>query len=251
MTWIGYARPGGMKNAVRSAYRVGQTGGGAVVKNLKPFRFAPCRVGSVDDHQIVSIAIASMLDRLDGIVFVGSACSIDGLLAAGPVPDLIILDLRLGDGSSPIANVERPHALGASVPIFTSSEHPFLLPLATQANVLGIIRKSAPEAEFIDGVLRTARGEPVMSTDWATAVNSDPDLAAANLSQQKKRVLQKYASGAAAKSVAHELGISPNTVEEFLKRIPLKYAQVGRHSATKVNLYQRALEDGYLPLPGK
>jgi DNA-binding NarL/FixJ family response regulator len=221
------------------------------VKGLTSFLPAPYRVGSIDDHQLVSIAISSMLAPLEGIRFTGSADSIDGLLATGPLPDLVILDLRLGDGSSPLANVHRLHDLGASVLIFTSGESPFLLRLVAQANVLGIIRKSAPEAEFVDGVRRAARGKPVMSTDWATAVDSDPDLDMARLTPQEKRVLEKYASGTAAKSVAYELGISPNTVEEFLKRIRVKYAQVGRHSMTKVDLYQRAIEDGYLPLPGQ
>ncbi len=221
------------------------------MKSLTLFLPAPYRVGCIDDHQLVSIAIGSMLALHDEIRFVGSAGSIDGLLATGPLPDLVILDLRLGDGTSPLTNVHRLHALGAAVLIFTSGESPFLLRLVARSNVLGIIRKSAPETEFVDAVRRAAQGKTVMSTDWASAVDSDPDLDMANLTPQEKRVLEKYASGTAAKSVAYELGISPNTVEEFLKRIRVKYALVGRHSTTKVDLYQRAIEDGYLPLPGQ
>lgn len=115
--------------------------------------------------------------------------------------------------------------------------------------MLGVIRKSAPADDFTEGLRRAARGEVVVSADWAAAIDSDPELAEAVLSPQEGRVLQRYASGMAAKSVAYDLGISEHTVEDYLKRIRSQYAAVGRWSPTKVDLYKRALEDGYLPFP--
>jgi FixJ family two-component response regulator len=61
--------------------------------------------------------------------------------------------------------------------------------------------------------------------------------------------LALYASGRGAKSVAFELGITENTVDDHLRRIRREYALLGRDAGTKVDLYQRGIEDGYLPPP--
>lgn len=223
--------------------------------NLTPSETGPgpsgtrVRVAMVDDHEVVSIAIGALVESMDDFDFVGAFRDVDELLAGDVGADLIILDLNLGNGTSPTVNVAKIHEQGSMVIAFTSAEHPFLLRMAARAGVLGVIRKSAPASDFAEGLRRAARGEVVVSADWAAAIDSDPELAEAVLSPQEGRVLQRYASGMAAKSVAYDLGISEHTVEDYLKRIRLQYAAVGRWSPTKVDLYKRALEDGYLPFP--
>jgi two-component system, NarL family, response regulator DevR len=34
-----------------------------------------------------------------------------------------------------------------------------------------------------------------------------------------------------------------------VRRIRSKYARIGRNADTKIDLYKRAIEDGFLPLP--
>jgi two-component system, NarL family, response regulator DevR len=51
------------------------------------------------------------------------------------------------------------------------------------------------------------------------------------------------------KSVARQMTISNETVEQYLGRVREKYARVGRAAPTKVELYYRAVEDGHLPPP--
>ena len=47
--------------------------------------------------------------------------------------------------------------------------------------------------------------------------------------------------------MALELGISRETVLDHIRRIRAKYAKVERPAPTKVELYQRAIEDGVIP----
>jgi len=207
------------------------------------------RVAVVDDHDAISVAVSALIENLLDLEFVGSANTVTELLQESVSPDLVVLDLRLNDGSSPVVNVARLHEAGTQVLAYTSAEHPFLLRMAARAGVQGLVRKSAPTSELIDALLGASRGEVAASVDWAAAIDGDPELAAAHLSPQEKRVLERYASGMAAKSVAYDLGITEHTVEDYLKRIRSQYAVMGRRSPTKVDLYKRALEDGYLPLP--
>ena len=43
--------------------------------------------------------------------------------------------------------------------------------------------------------------------------------------------------------------INPETLKTHLRRIRLKYEQVGRPAPTRRDLYVRAIEDGLLPPP--
>ncbi|MEY2848898.1 MAG: Transcriptional regulatory protein DesR [Actinomycetota bacterium] len=207
------------------------------------------RVALIDDHEIVAIAFTHVMEGIPGLEFIGSASTVDELLAHDEKVDLVVLDLRLSDGSSPTSNVERLRATGADVLAYTSGESPYLIRLAARAGVLGIIRKSAPTSELVRVLERAASGEAVISADWAAAVDSDPEIHGAPLSPRERRVLELYASGMAAKQVGFELSIAENTVEDYLRRIRQQYASQGRRSPTKVDLYKRALEDGILPHP--
>jgi DNA-binding NarL/FixJ family response regulator len=51
----------------------------------------------------------------------------------------------------------------------------------------------------------------------------------------------------AMKSVARRMTISEETVKQYVGRVREKYARAGRAAPTKLELYYRAVEDGYLP----
>ena len=207
------------------------------------------RVALIDDHEIVSVAVQAAVGELDGLEFVGSAATVDELLADFDHVDVAILDLRLADGSSPVANVERLAASGARTLVFTSGESPYLLRAVAKAPVYGIVRKSAPMRVLVETLRQVAAGEAEMSAEWAAAMDTDPLLPSAKLSAQEQQVLELLASGLKAVSVAYELGIAPTTVDDYVRRIRAKYQRVGRAAHTRIDLYKRAVEDGILPPP--
>ena len=210
---------------------------------------APLRVALVDDHEIVAVAVRSCVADMDDVEFVGSAGTVPELLGTYPELDVVVLDLRLADGSSPVNNVQRLREAGSRVLAFTSGENPFLVRAVARTEVAGIIRKSEPVGVLQEAIRRAADDEPVVSSDWAAALDADPALRDAALSQQEQRVLALFASGVKAQAVAFRLGISVGTVDDYVRRIRAKYARVHRPAHTKVDLYKRALEDGFLPMP--
>jgi len=207
------------------------------------------KVALIDDHEIVAVAVRSVVSQVDGLEFVGSAGTVEDLLAAYPEVDVAVLDLRLADGSSPVANVERLIAAGARVLVLTSGENPYLIRSVAKSPILGLVRKSAPLPTLVETLATVASGEMELSTEWASAISTDPELDAARLSAQEQRVLTLFARGVKAQAVAYDLGITVNTVDDYVRRIRAKYAQIGRPAYDKVDLYRRAIEDGFLPLP--
>ena len=212
------------------------------------------RIAIVDDHEIIALAVTAILADVPDLVVSATAMTVGELLEGLPdlnADDLVILDLRLADGSSPTRNVARLRATGAKVMAFTSGENPHLVRTVARTDVLGVLRKSTP-ADVLVAALRTAAQDaPVVSTDWAAALDSDPQLADAGLSAQEQRVLALFASGNKAQTVATQAGIALSTVDDYVRRIRSKYARIGRPAHTKVDLYKRAIEDGFLPLPGQ
>lgn len=209
------------------------------------------RVALIDDHEIVAHGFAELFAELPGIEVAATVRTVDELLALGLELDLAILDLRLADASVPAENVRRIRDAGAEVLAFTGGDTPELVRSAAHAGVLGVVRKSEPAAVLLDAVLRAARGETVASLEWAAAIDGDPGLADAGLSARESEVLSLYASGAKTQLVAHRTGLSESTVLDYIRRVRSKYARAGRPANTKVELYQRALEDGLLPVPGR
>lgn len=207
------------------------------------------RIGIVEDHESVVMGLRAMLADQTDLTIVTAAPTVPELLAAGTELDLVILDLRLADGSSPKSNVEQLRAVGVEALVFTSAEDPYLVRLAAKAGVLGVLRKSEPTATVIAAITAAANGEQVVTTEWAAAIDGDPGLQDVGLSPRQRDVLALYASGEKAARVASLTGLAPHTVNDYLGRIRAKYAEAGRPARTKTDLYKRAVEDGWLPIP--
>ncbi|MBM7369285.1 response regulator transcription factor [Gordonia hydrophobica] len=207
------------------------------------------RIGMVDDHQSPVWGIERILERQDDLTLIGSAPTVGDLLTEHPDLDVVILDLRLNDGTTPRENVNTLSEHGIVTVVYTSGEHPDLLRSAARAGTLGVVLKSASEDEILAALRAAASGEEVLTTEWAAAIDGDPNLDAVDLSPQLQRVLTLYASGGTSASVGSELGVTPDTVNEYLKRIRQKYVDAGRPTRTKLDLFKRAVEDGWLPMP--
>lgn len=218
------------------------------------------RIAAVDDHELSLRGFASVIGSADDLELVGMFPTVDALLAElgtapdtdpehSPALDLVVLDLRLGDDSDPAANVLRLQQLTGNILILSSLESPFLVRRALQAGVLGMMPKSESSENLLAAIREAAAGRPVLTTEWAAVIDSDPNLSEVDLSPRQQEVLELYASGEPAKRVARMTGLAQDTVNDYLGRIRVKYKAAGRTAQTKTDLLFRAQEDGYLPGP--
>jgi DNA-binding NarL/FixJ family response regulator len=207
------------------------------------------RLAHVDDHETVRLGFASLVAGEPDLSIIVNGGTIDDILPRLDEIDLVVLDIRLADGSTIAHNLGVLHERGARVLAFTAADDADDLRAASRAGVLGIVRKSDSRDAILDAVRRTAGGEAIATTEWAAALDSDPDLASARLSPKEQQVLALYASGEKSVTVASRAGMSASTVSEHIRRIRSKYAAAGRPAHTKIDLYKRAVEDRLLPRP--
>lgn len=205
-------------------------------------------VAAVDDHPALLSGLRVELAELDpGLHLVATASTVDELLSdpARPVPDIVLLDLRLGDGSRPDENVTKLVERGSRVLVYTEGRQHTEALAALQAGAQGVLLKDRPVATVALALRAVAAGETLESAETAAALQVDESLTS-HLSPQERRVLELYAGGMPARSVALRLGVTLETAKSYLKRIRAKYAALDRPAYTRMELYRRAVEDGVL-----
>ncbi|MDN4472271.1 response regulator transcription factor [Demequina zhanjiangensis] len=203
-------------------------------------------IALVEDHALIAIGFRDLIASTDDLVLAGMVDTVEGLKSLDAELDLVVLDLRLADESLPADNVAAIHAMGAHVLIYTGAEDRRLIQSAARSGALGLIRKASDPDTLLDAIRTAAIGKEVFSTDWAAAIDSDAVLTDAKLSRREQEILGLYASGETAVTVAHRTGLSRDTVADYVSRIRRKYAEAGRPAHSRVDLYKRAVEDGYL-----
>lgn len=204
------------------------------------------RIALVEDHALIAIGFRDLVAQeadLDLAGMVETVADLDGI--EGDL-DLVVLDLRLADGSSPADNVRAVHERGAHVLVYTGAEDRRLIQSAAKSGALGLIRKSSDPETLLSAIRTAAAGKEVFGADWAAAIDADDDLTDAKLSAREREILSLYASGETAASVAIHLSVSRDTVADYVSRIRRKYADAGRPALSRVDLYKRAVEDGLI-----
>jgi two-component system response regulator DevR len=204
------------------------------------------RVSFVEDHELTLRGFAQMIEEADGFELAANVKTVEELFAADLKADIVVLDLRLADGSSPEDNVRSLRAHNARVLVLTAGEDAQLIRSAARGGALGMMRKSESVPALLGAIRLAAGGNTVASTDWAAALDADEDLADARLSTREREILALYASGKTTQSVAFDTGLSPNTVSDYVSRIRTKYEKAGRVAHSRIDLYRRAEEDGLL-----
>lgn len=210
------------------------------------------RLAIVEDHELTRQGLESMLNDNADFNVIASAANVPELFTAlgrKRKVDLVVLDLRLSDESQPIDNVEKIEELTDNIVVLSSLESPYLLRQVLKTSVAEVLSKTQPSEEVVAAIRRTLSGKPAISTEMAAAMDGDPLLEAVDLSDRQREVLELCASGEPAKRVARLTGLKQDTVNDYLSRVRQKYSSVGRDTFTKLDLYQRAQEDGFLPGP--
>jgi DNA-binding NarL/FixJ family response regulator len=135
-------------------------------------------VAAVDDHPIVLDGVTGWLMAGSGIRVVGTAATVDALLAGpGGSADVVLLDLDLGDGTTVERNVAAIRAAGPAVLVLAASDKPVPVRAAMRAGALGYVLKSEETSQVRAAIKAVAGGEDWISPRLAYifATDDSPD----------------------------------------------------------------------------
>ena len=194
----------------------------------------PLRLLVVDDHEVVRQGLVSLLDRREHFQVVAEAVE----MARKFEPDLVVMDVRLPDGSGIEACREiRSEFPATRVVILTSYPDEEAVLSAIIAGASGYLLKQIRSRDLVSALESVGRGESLLDPAVtekvldrvrriATGTYTDE---MAQLTQQEQKILLLVAEGKTNKEIAAEVFLSDKTVKNYVSSI-----------LSKLNLERRA-----------
>jgi two-component system response regulator DevR len=209
------------------------------------------RVLIVDDHEVVRVGLRTLLGSVPSVEVVGEASSASTALpeVKRTVPDVVLLDVRLGDGSGfdvcrDIQKLERE----VRVLVLTSFADDNIIVDAISAGADGYLLKEVNRDALISAILKVAAGQSVLDPAVTGRVFGRIQSLAQNpsgnkltlLSAQERRVLALVAEGGTNKEIAAAMGLSDKTIKNYFSNI-LDKLQMTRRSQAAAYFVQHTL----------
>jgi DNA-binding NarL/FixJ family response regulator len=200
----------------------------------------PLRLLVVDDHEVVRQGLVSLLDRREGFQVVAEAGSVAEALdnARRFEPDLVVMDVRLPDGSGIEACREiRSELPNTRIVILTSYPDEEAVLSAIVAGASGYLLKQVRARDLVSALAAVGRGESLLDPAVTGKVldrvrrlaSADQPEELAALTDQERRILSLVAEGKTNKEIAAVVYLSDKTVKNYVSSI-----------LSKLNLERRA-----------
>ena len=214
----------------------------------------PLRVMLVDDHEIVRDGIRAMLDAQDDIVVTTEAGSVREAVeeAARTRPDVVVMDVRLSDGSGIEATREiRANRPETKVLMLTSFADDEALFSSIMAGASGYVLKQVKSGDLLRAIRAVGAGDSLLDPSVTNAVldrlrkgkHLMKDEKLARLSPQEERILQLIAEGWTNRQIGDELHLAEKTVKNYVSSI-LSKLEVARRAEAAAYLARHTTTPG-------
>jgi DNA-binding NarL/FixJ family response regulator len=212
----------------------------------------PIRVMIVDDHEVVRQGLRAMLEAAGDVVVAGEAARVQEAVevAESVRPDVVVMDVRLEDGSGIEATREiRAARPDIKVVMLTSFADDEALFASIMAGASGYVLKQVRGGDLLQSIRTVAHGGSLLDPAVTGAVLDRlrkgkhllKDEKLARLSPQEERILALVADGKTNKEIGDELHLAEKTVKNYVSSILSKLevarraeaaAYLARHTGT-------------------
>lgn len=189
----------------------------------------PVRVLLCDDHEVVREGLRTLIARQPGISVVAEAGTAKEAIdaAARAKPDVVIMDIRLPDGSGIEAcRTIRERRPATAVLMLTSYADEEALFASILAGAAGYLLKQSTGRSVVEAIQAVAQGRSLLDPDVTGKVlervrrgGEQEDPAFASLTEQERRVVEQVAEGKTNREIGEILFLSEKTVKNYVSRI--------------------------------
>lgn len=177
----------------------------------------------VDDHPIVRAGVRALFDRHDDVTVVGEAVSGEEALALARHlrPDVVLCDLRLGDGMDGVrttAALRAQHPAPAVI-ILTTFDRDAEILGAIEAGAAGFLLKDVAPEVIVGAVRQAAAGGTVLSPELRERVVEVMRAPRVRLTDRELDVLRLLDTGASNREIAKTLFVTEATVKTHLVHV--------------------------------
>ena len=214
----------------------------------------PIRVMIVDDHEVVRQGVRSLLEASEDIVIAGEAGGVRESveLADSVRPDVVVMDVRLVDGSGIEACREiRARRPDTHVIMLTSFADDEALFASIMAGASGYVLKQVRGGDLESSIRAVAEGKSLLDPAVTGPVLERlrrgkhllKDEKLARLSPQEERILAQVAEGKTNKEIGDELHLAEKTVKNYVSSI-LSKLEVARRAEAAAYLARHTQTPG-------
>ena len=199
----------------------------------------PIGVLLVDDHAVVRVGLAALLATVPTFAVVGQASTAaEAMVAARRThPDVVVMDVRLPDGSGiDVCRAIRAEREATRVLMLSSFTEDDAVVGSILAGASGYLLKSTEPDRLIEAIEQVARGESLLDPRVTAAVLERLRRAPAGdagplavLSEQERRIVPLIADGKTNRQIADMLYLSEHTVKSYVSAI-LKKLRLARRA---------------------
>jgi two-component system, NarL family, response regulator DevR len=217
----------------------------------------PLRLMLVDDHEVVRSGLKAMLEATGEVRIVAEAGSVRDAIAEADRtrPDVIIMDVRLEDGSGIEATREirarRPETRVLMLTSFADDEALFA---SIMAGASGYVLKQIHGTDLVRAIRQVGQGQSLLDPA-VTATVLDRlrrgkhllrDERLARLSAQEERILTMVADGLTNREIGVRLKLAEKTVKNYVSTI-LSKLEVSRRAEAAAYLARHTGTPGAQP----
>ncbi len=203
----------------------------------------------VDDHEVLRLGLKTLFTETENIQVVGEAGTRAAAVSEADRlhPDVVLMDVRLPDGSGIDACREIRNASPETRVLFLTSFADDQAVMATiMAGAKGFLLKEISGEELVRAVQTVAEGQSILDPATTERVLTklqdlsipSPDGKKESLAPQEMKVLTLVAEGKTNKEIAVALDLSDKTVGHYLENIFQKL-QVTRRSQAAAEFVRR------------
>ena len=189
----------------------------------------------VDDHAILRMGLASLLNAKKDMEVVGNAANGEAGIAKAVKlrPDTIIMDLMMPS----MDGVEATRRILAKIPdanilILTTFDTSDGIAHALDAGAKGAVMKNCEFDELVAAIHAVAAGQRYISTDIERILTDDPP--SAPLSPRQTEILESIMRGLSNPDIAKQLDISLDMVKEHVAALLQKIGAANRAEAVAI-----------------
>ncbi|MFJ8147206.1 response regulator [Streptomyces sp. NPDC096048] len=207
---------------------------------------APVRILVCDDHVVVRAGLLALLDSAPGIEVAGEAGTGEEALAlaARLAPDVVLMDLQLGEGIDGVETTRRLTEAGGTAPhvlVLTTYDTDADITRAIEAGATGYLLKAERPEELFAAIHAAAEGRTALSGPVASRVMANMRSPRPSLTDRERDILAQLATGLGNREIARALFISEATVKTHLRRVYDKLGVDTRAGAVAVAKERRLL----------
>lgn len=206
------------------------------------------RVLLVDDHAVVRAGLRHLLESCDDLEVVGEAGTASEAIATAldVTPDVVVMDVRLPDGSGVEACRDiRSRLPDTTVVMLTSFDDDASLFESIMAGAAGYVTKQVHGPDLVDSIRRVGSGESILDPAVTARVMErirhpalDSDARLARLTPTETRIVEMIAGGATNGQIGERLHLSEKTIKNYVSVI-LSKLEVSRRAEAAAYLADR------------